>query len=203
MKRITAVILAAIIVLCYAVTAFADTAAEGYKCPFCGAQFEELSDINEHIADCFGIKNKEDKILEQSADGILESLADFFSINKEWAKNVNGSVVKLYDLINNIGLNAVTQTDVIKAIEDLETKITEAGISGNVLDVVTEIINSLKREIKDIYASQKETEIHEETTAAEPVATGSSGTGVWPVAVLLVLVAAVYVCRKKKNPVNA
>ncbi|MCQ2477011.1 MAG: hypothetical protein MJ125_04165 [Clostridia bacterium] len=116
--------------------------------------------------------------------------------------DANGLLAKVQNLINQIkafieqivsGGNA----DVAGAIDDLEAKIAELPIVGDVLEYLHNLINTLKQKVKDFYAHAAETA--PVTAEATPVETGSTSVGLVAFAAVSVAAVAAFVCTKKKE----
>lgn len=114
----------------------------------------------------------------------------------------NNLLEKLQSIIDQIkayiaNLSNSNAADVAGAIDDLEAKIAELPIVGDILEYLHNLINTLKQKIKDFYAHDVETVA--ETDAATPVETGSTSVGIVAFATVSVAAAAAYVCTKKKD----
>ncbi len=186
-------------------------------CPYCGNRFYEEDQFNAHIATCYGQAHLNydgpytdadgntisppngTNFLNLSASQILDKLVEIFDINANWWDGIEDIIIRLVDFIENIGLFASAEGDVAGAVDDLDAKVESLGIVGDVYNYIKDLINTLKQKIKDFYAGNRETEPVEETTGAEPVATGSSAIGMAAFAAVSVAAAAAYVCVKKKE----
>jgi hypothetical protein len=186
-------------------------------CPYCGNRFYEEDQYNAHIATCYGQAHLNydgpytdadgntisppngNNFLNLSASQILDKLVEIFDINSNWWDGIEDVIIRLVDFIENIGLFASAEGDVAGAVDDLDAKVESLGIVGDVYNYIKDLINTLKQKIKDFYAGNRETEPVEETTGAEPVATGSSTIGIAAFAAVSVAAAAAYVCVKKKE----
>ena len=186
-------------------------------CPYCGNSFAQEDQYNAHIATCYGQAHLNynttftdaygnqisppngDNFFNLSASQILDKLVEVFDINSNWWDGIEDIIIRLVDFIENIGLFASAEGDVAGAVDDLYAKVESLGIVGDVYNYIKNLINTLKQKIKDFYAGNRETEPVEETTGAEPVATGSSAIGMAAFAAVSVAAAAAYVCVKKKE----
>ena len=186
-------------------------------CPYCGNRFYEEDQYNAHIATCYGQAHLNydgpytdadgntisppngTNFLNLSASQILDKLVEVFDINSNWWDGIEDVIIRLVDFIENIGLFASAEGDVAGAVDDLDAKVESLGIVGDVYNYIKNLINTLKQKIKDFYAGNRETEPVEETTGAEPVATGSSTISIAAFAAVSVAAAAAYVCVKKKE----
>ncbi len=195
MKKIVAIVLALVMAFGCTAIAFADC-----KCPYCGANFTDEDLYNDHINICysqFNIANSKKEANGNFANitlkDILTRLVDAFSVNVDWINAVSGIITRLIDLIENIGTAAVGQADVAGAIDDLEAKVADLPIVGDVLEYIHNLINTLKQKVKDLYAHDAE------TAAVAPVETGSTSVGIAAFAAVSVAAAAAFVCTKKKE----
>jgi len=186
-------------------------------CPYCGNRFYQEDQFNAHIATCYGQAHinydgpytdadgntisppNGTNFFNLSASQILDKLVEVFDINSNWWDGIEDVIIRLVDFIENIGLFASAEGDVAGAVDDLDAKVESLGIVGDVYNYIKNLINTLKQKIKDFYAGNRETEPVEETTGAEPVATGSSTIGIAAFAAVSVAAAAAYVCVKKKE----
>ncbi len=186
-------------------------------CPYCGNRFYEEDQYNAHIEICYGqahwnyddlyvdpYGNKidppnGDNFFNLSASQILDKIVEVFDMNANWWDGIEDIIIRLVDFIENIGLFASAEGDVAGAVDDLDAKVESLGIVGDIYNYIKNLINTLKQKIKDFYAGNRETEPVEETTGAEPVATGSSAIGIAAFAAVSAAAAAAYVCVKKKE----
>ena len=112
--------------------------------------------------------------------------------------DANGVLAQVKSIIDQIqafisSLTGSNAASVAGAIDDLEAKIADLPIVGDVLEYLHNLINTLKQKIKDLYAHDVE------TVAEEPVSTGSTSVGIVAFATVSVAAAAAYVCTKKKE----
>ncbi len=189
MKKIVAIVLALVMAFGCTAIAFADC-----SCPYCGANFTDEDLYNDHINICYSQNSgKPENFFNISLKDILQRLVDAFSVNVDWINAVSGIITRLIDLIENIGTAAVGQADVAGAIDDLEAKVANLPIVGDVLEYIHNLINTLKQKVKDLYAHDAE------TAAVAPVETGSTSVGIAAFAAVSVAAAAAFVCTKKKE----
>lgn len=184
------------------------TSTSELKCPYCGRVFNNESEYNKHITLCYsqmGLNDTDsyadaDKYVKLDANSILDKLVTVFETNATWWDSIEDVIIRLIDLIENIGTAASGEADVAGAIDDLEAKVADLPIIGDVLEYVHNLITTLKQKVKDLYAGNKETTIEatETTAAEETVDTGSSSIGIIAFAAVSVAAAAAYVCTKKK-----
>ncbi len=128
--------------------------------------------------------------------GILDSIMKAIN-TQDLAKNIVASVQNLVnEILASLGISS--QSSVLGVVANLEAKIGDLGIVGDILEYIENLINNLKAKIKALYAGNKETTV-EETTAAEPAETGSTSVGIVAFAAVSVAAAAAYVCTKKKE----
>lgn len=182
------------------------TAPGTLKCHYCGNTFTDAKSYNEHILICEkqrgyvdGEYTPLDSFVNLNLNDIFTKLLDFSKLQVDWAEVLNPLIIRIIDLVENIGTLIAGEADVAGAIDDLEAKIAELPIVGDVLEYVKGLITSLKQKIKDLYAGNKETTIEETTAAEETVETGSSLVGISAFAAVSVAAAAAYVCTKKKD----
>ena len=182
------------------------TAPNTLKCQYCGNTFTDGKTYNEHILICEkqrGYVDGEftplDSFVNLNLNDIFTKLIDFSKLQVDWTAVLQPLIIRIIDLVENIGTLIVGEADVAGAIDDLEAKIAELPIVGDILEYVKNLITSLKQKIKDLYAGNKETTIEETTAAEESVETGSSAVGIAAFAAVSVAAAAAYVCTKKKD----
>lgn len=127
--------------------------------------------------------------------GILEDIVAAFN-GTSILDTIKSIIIQIQDLIANFA----STSDVAGAIADLEAKIGSFNIAKDIFDYVTNLINTLKQKIKDLYSGNRETEVIEETEAVASSDTGSSATlGIAAFAAVSAASAAAFVCLKKKN----
>ena len=205
MKKVISIALALVIALSCAVMAFAEATTnvningEGYVCADCGKIFTDAEAYNAHLDEEAAAKNAPVPFFDLTASAIVERLLHIFQTEATWWDAIEDIIIKLIDLVENgIGAGTASQADVAGAISDLEAKIADLPIIGDILTTIHNLITSLKQKIKDLYAGNKETEAVEETDAAPSADTGSSSMGIAVFAAVSVAAAAAYVCTKKK-----
>jgi hypothetical protein len=173
MKKILAIVLSIVMIFSMSAIAFAadDAAVDEQGCDTVNAAIE-------------GVK------------GILDSIMNAIN-TQDLAKNIIASVQSLVnEILASLGISS--QSSVLGVVANLEAKIGDLGIVGDILEYIENLINNLKAKIKALYAGNKETTV-EETTAAEPAETGSTSVGIVAFAAVSVAAAAAYVCTKKKE----
>ena len=130
-------------------------------------------------------------------DAIMSVLNMLVSIVKasftQWDA-IESVVIRLIDLIENMGTAVVAEADVKGAVADLEAALAGAEIPG-----VADLLNTLKQQIKDLYAGEVATTVEVTTVVEEPAETGSSSVGIAVFAAVSVAAAAAYVCTKKSK----
>jgi len=189
MKKIIALMLAVIIALSGSAIAFALV-----TCPYCKASFYDEDEYNRHIDICYSQNANDPKnFFNLTATQIVNHILDFFSQDTDFIATVEGIIMRLLDLIENIGTAATTEADVAGAVDELEAKVSSLPLVGDALEYIHNLISALKQKIKDLYAHDVE------TAAEEPVATGSTSVGIVAFAAVSVAAAAAYVCTKKKE----
>ena len=112
----------------------------------------------------------------------------------QWEK-IEDIVIKILDLVQNMGNALVSEADVNGAVEDLEASLAEVK-DGDAKSKLADLINGLKAKIKALYAGEKATDVTEVETPAD---TGSASVGIAVFAAVSVAAAAAYVCTKKKD----
>ena len=162
-------------------------------CPVCENEFKDADAYNDHIATCE--KTATGVSANISIQEIITALIELVKTNAGQWDAIESVIIRLVDFIENIGTAAVSEVDVKGAVADLEAALAGAEIPG-----VSDLLNSLKQKIKDLYAGEVATTVVEETTVAEPAAdTGSSSVGIALFAAVSVAAAAAYVCTKKSK----
>lgn len=174
-------------------TAKAEATQYTNTCPYCGNDFSSEKSYNDHIAICAGQANKGANFANITIVDVINSLFDAFKVNNDWLTAVSGILTRIMDLIEKIGTSLVGKADVAGAIDDLEAKVAELPIVGDVLEYIHNLITTLKQKVKDLYAHDAE------TAAVAPVDTGSTSIGIAAFAAVSVAAAAAYVCTKKKE----
>ena len=204
MKKVLALALALIMVFSMGTMAFADnsttaapaqTAEEPIKeCPICLNEFRDAAAYNAHIAIC--------KEVEEGGVVTNISIQEIIAAMLELIKSVPALdfslietiIVRLVDFIEKIGTAAVGEADVKGAVADLE-----AALAGFEIPGMSDLLNSLKQQIKNLYAGEVATTVEATTAAEEIVDTGSSSVGIAVFAAVSVAAAAAYVCTKKSK----
>ena len=177
MKKILAIVLSIVMIFSMSAIAFAADDAAVDK--------QGSLSVNDTLnAAIEGVKN------------ILDSIMNAIN-TQDLAKNIIASVQSLVnEILASLGISS--QSSVLGVVANLEAKIGDLGIVGDILEYIENLINNLKAKIKALYAGNKETTV-EETTAAEPAETGSTSVGIVAFAAVSVAAAAAYVCTKKKE----
>lgn len=177
-----------------ATTKAADKPAYGYNtCTKCGANFENESEFNKHVAECtVGDAAPEKDYVDLTVKEILNMIVDLAKNGMAQWDAIESVVIRLVDFLENIGSAAIPQADVEGAVADLEGAL--AGLKNADID---NLLDALKAKIKALYAGEKAT-TEAETTAEAPADTGSASVGIAVFAAVSVAAAAAYVCTKKK-----
>lgn len=177
MKKIFAVVLAIVMIFSMSAIAFAADA----ETP---AANEEKVDsaFNLGAVDLSAIQDVINSIISQlSLQGVLDACQSIIN--------------KIVSLIESFS----AQSSVLGAVADLEAKIGDLGIVGDILQHIENLINTLKTKIKNFYAGLRETAV-EATEAQTSADTGSSSTAaVAAFAAISVAAATAFVCTKKKE----
>ncbi len=203
MKKVLALALALIMVFSMGTMAFADnsttaapaqTAEEPIKeCPICLNEFRDAAAYNAHIAIC---KDTDEGVntnitIQEIITAMLELIKSVPALDFSIIETI---IVRLVDFIEKIGTAAVGEADVKGAVADLE-----AALAGFEIPGMSDLLNSLKQQIKNLYAGEVATTVEATTAAEEIVDTGSSSVGIAVFAAVSVAAAAAYVCTKKSK----
>lgn len=175
MKKVLAVVLTLVIAFSMSVMAFADAA---------DAEVAEAAVAADTATD------------EASVKGILDTIVGLFKKDANEWNAIEDIVIRIIDFIENIG-NAISSSDVLGAVSDLEAKISGFKLDGDFAQYVKNLINNLKQKIKDLYCGERATTV-EVTEASASANTGSTSYGIVAFAAISVATAAAYVCTKKR-----
>ena len=183
MKKILAIVLSIVMIFSMSAVAFAEDAPAADNAPAV-----DLGALNLDSLDLSAVVSQVKGIFEQVMSAIQTQ-----GVASEILKSVQDLVNKI---LAAIGVN--TQSSVLGAVSDLEAKIGDLGIIGDIFEYIHNLINKIKQKIKNFYAGFKETTC--EATAAEaPAETGSTSLGIVAFAAVSVAAAAAYVCTRKKE----
>ena len=176
MKKIFSVVLAIVMIFSMSAIAFAADA----ETP--AAEEKVDSAFNLGAVDLSAIQDVINSIISQlSLQGVLDACQSIIN--------------KIVSLIEGFA----AQSSVLGAVADLEAKIGDLGIVGDILQHIENLINTLKTKIKNFYAGLRETAV-EATEAQTSADTGSSSTAaVAAFAAISVAAATAFVCTKKKE----
>lgn len=177
MKKILAIVLSIVMIFSMSAIAFADTATPIAEA---GAADETTAPVD----------------IVATIKGILDQIMSTINTQDIAAQLITGVQNIVNEILAAIGVSS--QTSVLGAVADLEAKIGDLGIIGDILEYIENLINTIKQKIKAFYAGNKETEIVA-TEAAAPADTGSTSAGIVAFAAVSVAAAAAYVCTKKKE----
>ncbi|MBO4342934.1 MAG: hypothetical protein J5870_07565 [Clostridia bacterium] len=179
MKKILAIVLSIVMIFSMSAVAFAEDAAP---------EADNAAALNLGDFDLSAVVSQVKGIFDQVMSAIQTQ-----GVASEILKSVQDLVNKI---LAAIGVN--TQSSVLGAVSDLEAKIGDLGIIGDIFEYIHNLINKIKQKIKNFYAGFKETTC--EATAAEaPAETGSTSLGIVAFAAVSVAAAAAYVCTRKKE----
>ena len=131
---------------------------------------------------------------ELSVKDILNMIIDLVKSSMTQWDAIESVVVRLVDFVENIGGAAIGQADVDGAVADLEAALADVEIPG-----LSDLLNTLKAQIKAMYAGEVATTVEATTEAAPAPETGSSSVGIAVFAAVSVAAAAAYVCTKKSK----
>lgn len=202
MKKVLALALALIMALSMGSMAFAAN-----TCGFCKSVFD--GDLDEHIANCPKAQTTtaapaeptekvpfEEAILEGlTIKGVLDLIVDIAKASMSQWEQIESIVIKILDLVQNMGNALVSEADVKGAVADLEASLADVK-DGNAKSKLASLINGLKAKIKALYAGEKATDVTEPVVTPD---TGSASVGIAAFAAVSVAAAAAYVCTKKKD----
>lgn len=176
MKKIFSVVLAIVMIFSMSAIAFAADA----ETP--AAEEKVDSAFNLGAVDLSAVQDVINSIISQlSLQGVLDACQSIIN--------------KIVSLIEGFA----AQSSVLGAVADLEAKIGDLGIVGDILQHIENLINTLKTKIKNFYAGLRETAV-EATEAQTSADTGSSSTAaVAAFAAISVAAATAFVCTKKKE----
>lgn len=187
MKKVLALALSLIMVLSMGTMAFAADAVS--KCGVCGSTFTNEEDFATHVENCEPAAAEEDAIMS-----IINMLVEIVKASFSQWDAVESVVIRLVDLIENMGSAVVAEADVKGAVADLEAALAGAEIPG-----VADLLTQLKQQIKNLYAGEVATTVEVTTVVEAPAETGSSSVGIAVFAAVSVAAAAAYVCTKKSK----
>ncbi len=131
---------------------------------------------------------------ELSVKDILNMIIDLVKSSMSQWDAIESVVVRLVDFIENIGSAAIGQADVDGAVADLEAALADVEIPG-----LSDLLNTLKAQIKAMYAGEVATTVEVTTEQVIVEDTGSSSVGIAVFAAVSVAAAAAYVCTKKSK----
>ncbi len=171
-------------------------------CPICERKFANEAEYNKHVAECDVYDGQKDFIgADLTINEILNMIIDLIKTSVDLTKAsmsqwdaIESVIVRLVDFVENIGTLAVNEADVKGAVADLEAALADIEIPG-----ISDLLNSLKQKIKDMYAGEVATTVEVTTVVEKPVETGSSSVGIAVFAAVSVAAAAAYVCTKKSK----
>ena len=189
MKKVLAIVLALVFAFSAFTMAFAEEAAPANS-DLAAAADENSNEGNSGLligTDLLG-----------SIRSILDKITGVFSNNGDLLAQIQGIINTIKEFIANF--TGTGSADVLGIVDQLEAKIGSFTLASDILSYVKGLITNLKQKIKDLYAGNRETEVIEESTAAEaPSDTGSSSVaGIAAFAAVSVAAAAAYVCTKKR-----
>ncbi len=212
MKKVLALMLALVMALSMTAMAFAEettVAAEDETedaaddlqvyCGYCGSVFDTDDALANHQ------NNDCPNALPTDAAGfdylalvkeILGAVVEIIkSENVQW-DGIEELVAKALDIIEK-GIEAFSEVEVKGIVEDLEALVGNIEIPG-----LTDLINTLKQAIKNLYANETVTDVpsveETEPETTPDTGSGSSVAGIAVFATVSVAAAAAYVCTKKK-----
>lgn len=157
-------------------------------CGGCGSVFDTDDALLEHEKTCEPAAMDLTAVIEDVVNAIVEIV----KANTGMSGDISTVITKLIDFVAGL-LDGVlaSESGVNGIIADLEALVADFEIP-----VLSDLINSLKNLIKDLYAGEICTI---PTAPAETPDTGSAPVGIAVFAAVSVAAAAAYVCTKKKN----
>ncbi len=208
MKKALALVLALVMAFSMSAMAFAaddattTTAAAAVEpvkvCPICENEFMNAAEYNKHLEVCDVKADGSETLMNDfSIKELLQMIVDLLKGTMGQWDNIEGVVIELIGFVEkivNLGTSAVKEAEVKGAVADLEAALADVKIPA-----ISDILNSIKQKIKDLYAGEVATTIEETTAAEEIVETGSSSVGIALFAAVSVAAAAAYVCTKKSK----
>ncbi len=211
MKKFFAVLLALMLTLSCATIAFADEAQTSTKgstnlvCGYCNSTFVTEEALTEHLKQFHSglggdLANDNESLKFFSgltATDLLDKLIEVLDIHAAQWDGIDDIIIRLVDMVETLVSGIFpkyTEEDVAGAVAELETKVGDLGLVGEILEYCENLINTLKQKIKDLYSGNKET-----TVVEEPAETGSSAIGVAAFAAVSTAAAVAFVCTRKKE----
>jgi hypothetical protein len=211
MKKIFAVLLALVLTFSCATVAFADESSTGTKgstnlvCGYCNSTFATEEALEEHLKQFhsglggdLAVDNENLKFLSGlTATDLLDKLIEVLDIHAAQWDGIDDIIIRLIDMIENLisgTFSKYKEEDVAGAVTELETKVCDLGLAGEILEYCENLINTLKQKIKDLYSGNKET-----TVVEEPAETGSSAIGIAAFVAVSTAAAVAFVCTRKKE----
>ncbi len=175
---------------------------EIYTCPGCGKKYTNLADYNACLASHnYGVDMHYDDYIGKTLPQLFETLMTYF-VGSQSQTLIFDILYKIFDYITafidaRIGGGTGDVEGVNGAVAELDSALAGIDLSLPEFDGVTDIVTSIKQEIKRIYASDIETSV-EETEAEALPDTGSADAGIAVFAAVSVLAAVAFICTKKK-----
>ena len=159
-------------------------------CGNCGSEFDSDEALLAHQENC------EPALMDVTAviEDVVNAIVEIVKANTGMSGDIASVISKLMDFVAGLldGILA-SESGVNGIVADLEALV--AGFDFEI-PVLSDLINSLKNLIKDLYAGEIATL---PTEPEETPVTGSSSVGIAVFAAVSVAAAAAYVCTKKKN----
>ena len=175
---------------------------EIYTCPGCGKKYTNLADYNACLASHnYGVDMHYDDYIGKTLPQLFETLMTYF-VGSQSQTLIFDILYKIFDYITafidaRVGGGTGDVEGVNGAVAELDCALADIDLSLPQFNGVTDIVDSIKQEIKKIYAGEIETTV-EETEAEALPDTGSANLGLTVFAALSVVAAAAFVCAKKK-----
>ncbi len=165
-------------------------------CPYCSNTFADENAYNDHIAICS--EQLRAGAYDTSFSAIIDRLIRVFEGNSSWWDSIEDVLIRLIDLVENLGFMTIYKADVAGAVADLDNRVDLLGLPADILSYVKDCINTLKQKIKDFYSNCAETSA-EETQPEAPAYTGSPSCAAAVLATACACVCAAFACRAKKK----
>lgn len=159
-------------------------------CGACGSIFDSDEALLAHEENCDPALMDVTAVIEDVVNAIVEIVKANTGMSGDIASVISKLMDFVADLIDGI---LASESGVNGIVADLEALV--AGFDFEI-PVLSDLINSLKNLIKDLYAGEIATL---PTEPVETPVTGSSSVGIAVFAAVSVAAAAAYVCTKKKN----
>ncbi len=181
-----------------------DNTVKEYVCPGCGKIYYDIYSYNDCLqSHNYGVDKHYETYIGMTIPAIIDTLRGYFvgSQSQNLIFDVLYKILEyVYAFIDSFVAGRTTGGDVAGvngAVAELDGILSGMDLTLPQFEGVTDLVNTLKQKIKDLYAGNIETTI-EETEAEAPAETGSANAGIAVFAAISVAAAAAFVCTKKK-----